>query len=176
MPWYSHRHAVLSRLAPVFLPGRVPSMFNELDDSGVGPPTGNPRSPEAYRHNVEVTLKAYAPCFEGFALGGPSADALRELLELCRHEHIATALVLMPEGTAFRELYSPEAFSQIDAFLCGLSREFHAPLINAREWVPDEEFADSHHLLLSGATRFTERLGRDHLAPMLIPGTRTASR
>jgi hypothetical protein len=37
-------------------------------------------------------------------------------------------------------------------------------VINGREWVADDDFSDSHHLLPHGAKVFTERLGREVLA------------
>ncbi len=176
VPWYSHRYAILSRLAPQFLPGRVPSgTFDEMDESGVSILLDEPLTPEAYRRNLEQALRCYAPCFKEFRLGGASCTSLRELLELCRKEHVAAALVLMPEGTIFRDLYTPEASAQIEAFLTGLSREFDAPLVNARHWVGDDGFSDAHHLLVRGAAQFTERLGRDHLESLLA-GTRSVRR
>jgi hypothetical protein len=53
-------------------------------------------------------------------------------------------------------------------YLHGLGREFGLPLIDARTWVPDEEFRDAHHLLCPGAERFTDRLGKEALLPMLL--------
>jgi hypothetical protein len=93
--------------------------------------------------------------------------ALHELLELCRQRQIGAALVLMPEGSEFRSIYSPAAWQQIGTFLAETSHEFAVPVVNAREWVPDNNFTDSHHLLLRGATVFTERLGQEVILPLL---------
>jgi hypothetical protein len=73
----------------------------------------------------------------------------------------------MPEGKAFRRLYPPEAWSQIESLTLALSREFEAPVINAREWMRDDDFSDAHHLLDEGAARFTDRLGREGVQPLL---------
>jgi hypothetical protein len=40
-------------------------------------------------------------------------------------------------------------------------------VVRARDWVPDEEFADSHHQLPDGAGRFSGRLAREVIAPRL---------
>jgi hypothetical protein len=88
-------------------------------------------------------------------------------MHLCRREGVAAAFVLMPEGSEFRGWYSPATLAQLHGFLGGLSREFRAPIIDAREWVPDDGFADSHHLVLHGATAFTERLGEQALLPLV---------
>jgi hypothetical protein len=175
VPAFSHRYAILACTLPQFLPGRVPfDSLRRIDSWGVGELPGKP-TPEGYEHNVKLMLANYRPSLTDFRLGGPACEGLRDLLELCRREHVRPMLVLMPEGRPFRALYSADTWAQIETFLTGLSREFDAPLVNAREWVPDEYFTDSHHLLPGGAARFTQRLGRDHIAPLLT-GTRTAGR
>jgi hypothetical protein len=168
VPWYSHRYAILARSAPQFLPGRVPSgAFDQIDESGSPPLPESAPTPDAYRRGLEQARTAYAPCFAGFELGGPACAALQELLELCQHEQIAAALVLMPEGQDFRDLYPSAAWAQIEQFLGALSRRYCAPVIDARDWVPDAHFSDGHHLLRPGAALFTERLAREHLGPFL---------
>jgi hypothetical protein len=168
VPWYSHRYAILARTAPFFLPDRgLSAAFGKIDASGVGTLLDTPPDPDAYQRNVESTRACFAPCFEQFRLSEDACQSLRELLTLCRQERMATALVLMPEGQPFRALYSAEAWSEIAACLTSLSREFDAPLLNARDWIADDQFSDSHHLLRTGAQQFTERLGREHLGPML---------
>ena len=81
----------------------------------------------------------------------------------CQQEHIPTTLVLMPEGTAFRKLYSDVAWSQIDRCLGDISKEFDTPLVDARAWVPDDGFWDSHHMRLKGSRIFSDRIDRDVL-------------
>jgi hypothetical protein len=89
------------------------------------------------------------------------------LLELCRAERIPVALVLMPEGSDFRSWYSAGASGQVNAFLEGLCQEFGVALIDAREWLPDEGFCDSHHPVPEGAERFSARLGAEAIVPLL---------
>jgi hypothetical protein len=168
VPWYSHRFAILTRFAPLFLPGRSPAWTFDLDDeSGWAAPAVSTVTPESYRRGLAAAQAEYAPYFIGFRLGGTSCRALRELLDLCRQEQIAAALVLMPEGKDFRDLYPPLAWAEIETFLNGLSWEYGVPLVNAREWVCGEHYSDSHHLLPAGAALFTERLGRECIAPLL---------
>ena len=40
-----------------------------------------------------------------------------------------------------------------------------ARAVDARAWAEDVDFSDTHHLLASGARRFTERLGYEALGP-----------
>jgi hypothetical protein len=81
-------------------------------------------------------------------------------------------LVLMPEGSEFRSWYPPSELPQIESFLGALQREYQVPLVDARTWIADDDFADSHHLLLPGAAQFTKRLGQEVFpsgAPQELP-------
>ena len=40
-------------------------------------------------------------------------------------------------------------------------------MIDARTWVDDRGFWDTHHMLPAGAHQFTERFGREALQPAL---------
>jgi hypothetical protein len=104
---------------------------------------------------------------KSFHLGGASVLALRQLLETCRREQLRSALVLMPEGSAFRRWYSPLARRQLPEFLNQLSSEYAVPLIDARTWNADADFSDAHHLIPEGARLFSLRLGREAILPLL---------
>lgn len=118
------------------------------------------RTPERYQAALNTARREYAAELSDFELGGPSCQALREMLEICRAEDMPVALVLMPEGDEFRSWYPPGAWDQIDAFLKGLSDEFSVALINGREWIGEDDFLDSHHLLVPGADRFSRLLAQ----------------
>jgi hypothetical protein len=168
IPWYSHRFAVASRFFPTSLPhNRRIDWAIKTDESGWARPALTKTTPAVLRSATERTRREYAPYFDRFRLGGPSCRALREMLELCREQEIDAALVLMPEGSEFRSLYPSKAWDQIRGFLAETGREFAVPIIDAREWIVDEDFMDSHHLLLPGAVVFTNRLGREAVLPLL---------
>jgi hypothetical protein len=162
LPWYTRRINVLSQVVPSWLPWeKRQDWFRTIDGSGWAAwPLPN-RDPERYRRDAVEARRAYEPFLTGFRLGGPSCRALQAMLERCRQEAIPTALVLMPETAEFRRWYSPAAWEQVQTYLAGLSREYGAPLINAREWVADEDFIDTQHLLPRGAEVFSRRLGQD---------------
>jgi hypothetical protein len=73
----------------------------------------------------------------------------------------------MPEGPAFRSWYGPGAWPRVRGLVDGLGREFGARVIDARCWMPEDAFSDSHHLLPAPAAVFTARLGREAIAPLL---------
>jgi hypothetical protein len=92
---------------------------------------------------------------------------MRDLAELCQREHIELVLLLTPEGPTFQSWCSAESRRRYDDYCAGFCREFRIPLVDARDWMKEEDFVDSHHLLLPGAEKFTRRLGRDVLEPMV---------
>jgi hypothetical protein len=165
VPWYAHRFDILSWAAPAWVPVQVRQDWSRsTDESGWGPFTTRDSSPARCRYAVERTKEEYAGYFKNFRLGGPSCQALHDLMELCRAEALPTALVLMPEGTDFRSWYTPPIWVQIQAFLEELKRKYAVPLINARDWVADEDFYDSHHMFPHGAAVFSERFAPEVLA------------
>jgi hypothetical protein len=172
VPWYSHRFAIVSATVPTLLSWQIrEDWFRCIDEHGwVDPPYGEV-TPEKQRAGVVRARAQFAGYLTNFRVGGTPCAILRELLELCRREKIAAVLVLMPEGTDFRSWYGAEHWAEISAFLRDLQREMDVPLIDGREWVRDEDFADSHHLLPQGADVFTGRLSAA-LGDMLIQGGR----
>jgi hypothetical protein len=168
VPWYGQRFCIISRVAPACLPyqSRMDWAYT-LDDSGWVKSPVSRGTPERYRQSVENARREYGGYFVNFKIKGPSTGALRELLDQCRSAEVPAALVLMPEGSEFRSLYVPAVWAQMQSFLDQLSHEYAAPVINAREWIGDDDFSDSHHLLPHGASQFTQRLGQERLLPML---------
>jgi hypothetical protein len=177
VPWYGYRFAVVSRIVPRWLPMQLQENFGDgLDGCGWAPlPISRP-TPEAYHRALEATQRHFGGCLAGFRLGGSSCAGLRDLLALCRSERIPVALVLMPESSDFRAWYPAAARVEIRTFLAGLTREFAAPVIDARDWVADADFSDGHHLLADGATIFSERLGPDVLRLLTAADRSSAAR
>jgi hypothetical protein len=166
-PWYAHRFLILNATVPRWLPYYLQNSVPALDAWGwTGGLTRPALTPAQYQHHMALTQHTYGSVLADFHLGGNSAQAVEDLLQLCRQERIATALVLMPEGTKFRSWYPAAAWTQIENYLDELSRRHGVPLINARTWLPDDDFFDSHHALRDGAVAFTERLEREVIAPL----------
>jgi hypothetical protein len=129
-----------------------------MDGFGWIPAEWDAVSAEKRRAETDFARRQYAPAFEDFRLGEAPARALRDLLDRCRAEKVRVALVLMPEGSEFRGWYPPAMEAEMADFLGGLRREHGVAVIDARAWVDDAGFWDSHHLLPSGAAVFTRRL------------------
>jgi hypothetical protein len=79
-------------------------------------------------------------------------------------------LVLTPESREFRSWYAPGSEAQIQAVCARLARDHGTRIVDARTWVPDEDFMDGHHVLPAGAAVFTRRLAREVLTPLVTGG------
>jgi hypothetical protein len=114
----------------------------------------------------------YLPGLANFHLGKAPYRAIHELLDLCRHEKIPSALVLMPEDSCVRSWYSPQAKTTIHNLLDELRQTYGVECIDAQCWLPDYDFEDGHHALLGGALTFTRRI-RAELPRLLTQSSET---
>jgi hypothetical protein len=88
-----------------------------------------------------------------------TADAAtRALIETCRNRNIRLAFVRTPESGTFRAACGPDGRSRYDAWVAGLVREYGVRVIDASDWLPDDQFVDGHHPTTTGADAFTARL------------------
>jgi hypothetical protein len=169
LPWFNDRFCLMTHYAPDWVPyeNRVTDVWNRLDGWG-WMELPEARTPEEKVRAVAEARDLLATILGAFHIAEVPDRAFRELLELCRQEKIETALLLMPEGPSFRAWYPPHAEPVLQEWLGQLRQEYGVPVIDARRWFDDESlFRDNHHLLASGAARFTERFGRQALRPWL---------
>jgi hypothetical protein len=177
-PWYTHRSRVLARMLPALLPDDLAHADDlaNVDASGLTLQDWT-HVPAALKRRMIAAVQRDCPtALNDFQLGGEGCVVLDEVLRLCRAEGLPVVLVLMPEGPLFRSWYRQQTWAEVQGFLKGLSRRHGVPLIDAREWLAEEEFFDSHHLLSGGAASFSTRLARDGIAPLLAGGARVSTR
>jgi hypothetical protein len=153
----THRRRILADCASGWLPPDTASLARMHDGGWVSAPQGTVSDEERWRETATVR-EQYASAFTDFRIGDGPARALRDLLGLCRRERISVALVLMPEGSAFRGWYPPKMEAALADFLDELRESHGVTVIDARHWVADVGFWDSHHLLPEGAAAFSRRL------------------
>lgn len=92
----------------------------------------------------------------------PGADrAFRDTLREAADHGIRVVLLRSPEGPAFRSWYNPEGLARFDAYIAQVAREHGAAVLDARLWLDEEDFYDSHHVLKRGAQKFTARFARE---------------
>jgi hypothetical protein len=167
-PCHAHRYAIVSRLLPQMLPiGLRLEGDRDVDASGWQLHNHHPVSAEERRQGLQRAWNDFGAALAKFELCTATCRAQRDLLVRCREERIAAAIVWMPEGQRFQSWYPPAAEREIRRRLASLCEEFEVPLIDARDWIAEDGFLDSHHMRYAGAVQFTERLEREFLAPLL---------
>ncbi len=173
VPCYKHRQFLAYHAVPAWVSDA------EWHDGEVrlNPLGGDPRLPApdpiAAQYGTAFARVGYYPPLQDLHVVDLSDRANRELLDLCARNGIEVALVLTPEGKEFQSWYSPDSRQRVDAYCAALVRDYPVPLIDARNWLPDNEFTDSHHVNRCGAEDFTLRLGREVLQPLVegrLPG------
>ena len=122
---------------------------------------------ETIQRQTAVVRANYQASLQHFHIHDTARKAMHELLDLCRQRRIRVSLLITPESSAFRSLYSSDAATTIERFCAELKSAFGVPLIDARDWLPDDAFSDGHHALPEGARRFTARLGAEVLLPLV---------
>jgi hypothetical protein len=163
-PWSSSRFALLMQYARDSLPKEKhrDDMWQHIDPWGWLPYQGS-ADPKDIAVRLTRTRDQFAPLLHDFRITPTTDRAWHDLLALCRQEGIAATLLYMPESKVFGSWYPPAVRAETDRYLRRLSRECRVSLVDARDWCPDEDFADGFHLLPPAADRFSERLGREGL-------------
>jgi hypothetical protein len=155
-PLSSVRFMLVSQVVPAWLPWHCRlDYLNRVDEHGW---MSYPRRTIGPDERQRGTAKAHAEYFANLQTYriSPAPDrALRAVLARCQAEGIAVNLHLMPESSLFRSWYEPHAWPIARDYLQRLAAEFGIALIDCRECVDDADFADGHHLLPDGASRFT---------------------
>ncbi|HVX13401.1 MAG TPA: DUF1574 family protein [Pirellulales bacterium] len=176
-PWYSNRFLILNHFLPTWLDQKAHmDPWSGLTDYGWLPLRKDAVTPEEFQKGTDNAKREYSPMFDAFRVTEPADRALRNLLALCRQQRIETALFVMPEGSQFRGCYTAAARQAINDYLAVVSRQCEVPVYDATEWCNDQDFWDSHHLLVAGAKRFSERFAQQVLADFMARGgSRTPS-
>ncbi|MFM7148208.1 MAG: hypothetical protein ACKO23_00025 [Gemmataceae bacterium] len=123
-------------------------------------------------NNVKVKLGRR---YQRYKLCPQRLEVLEDGLRFASEQDWPIAVVMMPEGPTFRSLYKPGTWDEVSGEVTAIANRHGATFINLREWIDDEkEFNDSHHLTAEGADRFTERLTREVVVPLLREEPRMA--
>jgi hypothetical protein len=168
-PFYKHRQYVMESYAPALAWPRLAG-----DDFPMGPlggclgdgcPVSMP--PEMIERLTATTLRNDRAALTRFA-PDPSCDrALRDLAAWAVKEGIGVTLLLTPESSRYRALYTETAQEAIARYGDGLESQFGVTVVDARDWLEDDGFYDGHHMLREASARFTRRLGERVLGPLV---------
>jgi hypothetical protein len=169
-PWYAHRFSLMNHYAANWLPWRLRlDHWKALDGWGWSDLGVDTEVPVKNLAALELARQTYQEELKVFQIAPMQDRALRDLIALGRQENIPTVCYLMPEGRIFQSWYPPPTRACIDEYLTRISREYNLPIVDARNWIDDDYFQDSHHLDRRGATRFTRLFG-DEVLPSLLAG------
>ena len=165
-PWFGFRFQLLARVQPKWLPPGVVQHRRDIGETGGWGPW-DPVPPDVVRQRTAEVKQAYESQLHAIRLDGPHVQAFEELLRECRRDGVRVAIVVPPEGSEFRAWYPPPVRAALDEFLARLRREHGVRVLDARPWLPDVAFADSHHVIRTWARPYTERLAREAVLPVL---------
>lgn len=85
-------------------------------------------------------------------------QALARILQTCQQQQIQAVVLISPEGPFFQALYDAAHWQAFRAEIVALAAEHKTRFLDARDWLAEEDFYDSHHPVRPGAERFTKRL------------------
>jgi hypothetical protein len=162
-PWHAQRQVLMNHWLPKWQPWpeRFDHQWSALDADGFLPVGEMPAQTRARAWGR--AREEYAGAFTAFSAAGVSVRAVRELVALCRAEGIAVAFFVPPVSPAFRESFAPGVFSQGEAAVANLARLLGVAVFPALRDLGEEAFLDGHHLLCSGAERYSRWLAENHL-------------
>lgn len=122
---------------------------------------------EQQRHAIEFAQSRGKPLLNPLRIHPSSDLALRDLLDDCKTYNIRVGLLLMPEHSQCRSWYTPQAKELVRSYLDGLVRDYGIAIMDTRDWLADDDFADYLHMARAAAGPFSERFGREMLYPWL---------
>lgn len=167
--WYTSRFRMLRQFAPAWVELEPPQTkkFTRYGPFGWLPFANGAKTAtaEQYQKGLEQSRKVYEHWLAHWEVSDVADEALRELLATCQRERMGVAVYLMPEGSPFRAWYRPEVRTDLNSYLTRICHDHDAMRLDATLWNADEDFWDGHHLLADGATRFSQRFGKELLEP-----------
>jgi hypothetical protein len=158
-PWYAfrwHIHEHLQGHHGVIRP--FEQAEQPMDSWGCRQLCEDPGTQEYRALRWRGAFEMYGPTLQHFRLGEKPAQAMHDLLARCRREGIPVALVLMPITKEFQELIPAEGRAELEKLLAELCERYGSSLIDASNWLDKEDFDDGHHVLKTGARKFSTRM------------------
>jgi len=163
-PWFGTRFQLLARVQRLWLPTGVVTYQKDAGKlGGWNPWAAYP--PHLYRQRVNEVKQTYEPQLQALKFSGPQMAALDGLLAECKTANVRVAVVIPPEGSEFRSWYPDRVVEELKALTDRLRMTHGVLIVDARQWLPDEAFADSHHVIRQWAKPYTERLVREVIVP-----------
>ena len=166
LPIYRHQAELRDQIGlDVFQPNEGPTPpFAPIDPFGFRERRVDPAT---FGTLTALAHKQYDPFYRAFRFDTDAWDRLVGTVNGARASGAEVVVVLMPEGSEFRALYTPEVRAAVESLIGRLRDEVGVTVVDAREWLEDGAFYDQHHLLPNGARAFADRFRTDALEPAL---------
>jgi hypothetical protein len=150
-PSFEFRKQLLSRWLPALAPNEEgpPPFGRDTDRFGwyEFPLTGH-----AHPSLIAYARGEFEQLVRNFSPAPTQENALRDMLRTCQERYIPVMLLVPPVGPTFLEWYTPASEQALRAFLENIGDEFSVTVLDARRWLPAEEFfVDTYHTNRAGA-------------------------
>ncbi len=125
--------------------------------------------PAERARRTEVSRACYGAALRTLTVRAAADRAFRGSLRAAADAGIRVVLLRAPEGPVFQSWYDPDALTRFDEYLARVAGEYGVPVVDARSWLDEGDFSDSHHTLTRGAEKFTARFAREARAVLSGP-------
>ncbi len=169
-PWFAFRFQLLGLFQPRWTPPQIVAEARAFPNRDGWQPYTDSVTPESYRKGLTYARGGHFENLRNMDVGEAAVEALREVLAMCRHEGITAVVVLSPEGSEFRSWYGCTAKATTKMLKSIACEGTDGRVIDARDWLPDDAFADGHHMLYTAAPTYTKRLVKELIIPALKTG------
>ncbi len=158
-PWYGYRWSIHEHLQGKHSLERPWDQARRpMDDWGCRLLFDDPNTPEFRARRWAGAFDMYGETLRNFRVGQGPLQAMHDLLARCRRERIPVALVVMPVTKQFESIYNPQGRAELENVLADLRDQYGTEVIDGSDWLDLKDFDDGHHVIRSGAEKFTERM------------------
>jgi hypothetical protein len=172
VPAYTFRGDLLRGLSPAWIASRPDHRNWEGFDRYGWQPSSRTITAAERREYTQRAWREHGMAMRPFEVKPLPDRLLRDLVAAARAAGAEPVLYLMPEGSEFRSWYAGEPDVVFTSYLQEFAVQHAVTLIDARPWMIDGDFSDSHHLLRPAAEAFSRRFGAEVILPRLTKPAR----
>jgi hypothetical protein len=162
-PLFQYRSVIMSLIAGRWLPWqhRQDYLWKQTMANGWMPYFHTTVSDEHRQSKTAEARLQYQDYFRNYQIAPLADRAYRDLLVTAQRYDIQIAFIIMPESREFQSAYPNHAWDSCMTYLNKLSSEFQVPILNYRDCLSSDDFADGHHPLQSGSKKIGSLLKTD---------------
>jgi hypothetical protein len=168
-PWSAQRVVLMSHWLPRWLKWgeRIDPQWDGMEADGFVPYPEQFATSEFRAIATAHAKREHAGSFAGYRFGESSLRAIRDLVARCRGEGIAVLSVEPPVSPMFRDWFRPGVWASGEERLGAFAGELGVELVSPFNGLEESDFVDGHHMLRSGAEKYSRWLADAHLRAWL---------